>query len=150
MQYFLLLKGKISLQACCHIIQIVKICWYSSLLLNKYTQCSSESLVSCSKSSKQWPLPRFRIRPFFHYLELPVVTCCAVNWTFSSNKLSFNYQITAPNHSTKSQHQIHEAVLLSISYRLKEVVNSISTKPILYLGCVKLKHGFMCRKKHFL
>ena len=67
-----------------------------TLLINKCMQCSIESLASCS-SSKQRPLPRFRISPFFHYLELPVVTYCAVNWTFSSNKLSFNYQITAPN-----------------------------------------------------
>ena len=107
MRYFLLLKGTISLQACFHIIQIVKICWYSFLLFNKCMQCSIESLASCS-SSKQRPLPRFRIRPFFHYLELPVVTYCAVNWTFSSNKLSFNYQITAPSPS--------EAVFLSIYF----------------------------------
>ena len=73
-----------------------------------YTICSSESLVSCSKSRKQWPLPRFRIKPFFHHLELPVVTYCAINWTFSRNKLSFNYQITAPSPS--------EAVFLSIYF----------------------------------
>ena len=97
-----------------------------------YTICSNESLVSCSKSRKQWPLPRFRIKPFFHHLELPVVTYCAVNWTFSSNKLSL---------TTKLQHQVHQKLCFFLY---------ISTKPILYLGCVKLKHGFMCRKKHFL